>query len=351
MTPAPSPPPVQGMGARRSLGRSGVEVTCCGLGSAPLGGLLGVVSEDAALATIDAAWDAGVRFFDTAPLYGHGTAERRLGRALNGRPRDDFVLATKVGRLLRRGAPPDPTQQHAGQPFYRGLSDREINPVLDYSADGVRSSIEESLDRLGLDRVDIAHVHDPDDYYEQTRDETIPALCEMRDEGLIRAVGVGVNMAAMPARLVTETDLDCVLIAGRYTLLDQSAADELLPRCVERGVGVIIGGVYNSGILANPDADDATYDYVPAPAEIRERAQRLNEVCRRHDVPLKAAAVQFPLAHPGVSSILLGTRSVDELVENQQLIEQEIPVRLWADLVDEDLLPGTVPIPKPAGTT
>lgn len=343
-------PSEQGFGARRPLGRTGLEVTCYGLGSAPLGGLLGAVEEEAALATVEAAWEAGIRFFDTAPLYGHGNAEHRLGRVLAGQPRDEFVLATKVGRLLRRGAPPDPTQQHEGQPFYRGVPDPDVNPVRDYSAAGVRRSIEESLGRLGLDRVDIAHVHDPEDYYAQARDEAIPALCELRDQGQIRAVGVGMNIASVPARLVQETDLDCVLIAGRYTLLDQSALAELLPRCLDRGVGVIVGGVYNSGVLANPEADDATYDYVPVSAEVRERARQLRDLCRRYGVPLKAAAVQFPLAHPAVSNVLLGARSVDELAENRRLAETEIPHELWAELVERGLLPDAAPLPRHGGT-
>lgn len=321
-----------GLGGNRALGRSGVEVTRFGLGCAPIGGLLEAVADDQAMATIDAAWNAGVRLFDTAPLYGHGTAERRLGRALRNRDRDDYVLATKVGRLLRTGAPPDPSQQHDGRPFYRDLPDPDVNPVQDYSADGVRRSIEESLERLGLDRIDIAHIHDPDDYYEQVRDETVPALCALRDEGVIRAVGLGMNQAGLPARLVAETDLDCVLIAGRYTLLDQSAADELLPRCLDRGVGVIVGGVYSSGILADPDAENATYDYVPAPVEIRERVRHLSESCRRHGVPLAAAAVQFPAHHPAVSCVLLGARSAGEVVDNERLVAQELPARLWPEL-------------------
>lgn len=321
-----------GLGDYRPLGRSGLEVTRYGLGCAPLGGLLEAVADDQAMATIDAAWNAGIRLFDTAPLYGHGTAERRLGRALRNRSRDDYVLATKVGRLLRKGAPPDPTQQHDGRSLYRGLPDPDVNPVQDYSADGVRRSIEESLDRLGLDRIDIAHIHDPDDYYEQVRDETVPALCALRDEGVIQAVGLGMNRAGLPARLVAETDLDCVLIAGRYTLLDQSAADELLPRCLDRGVGVIVGGVYSSGILADPEAENATYDYVPASVEIRERARQLAGICHRHGVPLAAAAVQFPERHPAVSSILFGARSAGEVVDNERHVAQELPPRLWSEL-------------------
>jgi D-threo-aldose 1-dehydrogenase len=280
-----------------------------GLGTAPLGGLYRPVADEDADAVVDRAYELGLRFFDTAPLYGHGLAEERLGRALSDKPRSEVVVSTKVGRLLR------PT------------------PVFDFSYDGVLRSFEESLQRLGLDRVDILLVHDPDDHGEEALTGAYPALDRLRSEGAVRAIGVGMNQSELLARFAHEADFDCFLLAGRYTVLDQSGADELLPLCVERGIDVIAGGVYNSGILADPEHEQ-TYDYLPAPAEIVERALRLRAVCDRHGVPLKAAALQFPFRHPAVVSVLTGCRSVGELDENVRMIDVEIPAALWDELLD-----------------
>jgi D-threo-aldose 1-dehydrogenase len=312
-------------GERRRLGRTGVEVSVLGLGTAPLGGLYDEVSEDAAVATVQAALDLGIRYFDTAPLYGHGLSEQRLGLGLanHGTTGGDVVVSTKVGRLLRADVPADPDDIFRGTP--------PVNPAFDFSADGVARSLEESLERLGRDSVDIVLVHDPDDFGDQVVRETLPALARWRDEGVVRAIGAGMNQGAMLTRFVDEADVDCVLLAGRYTLLDQSALDDLLPRCVERGVAVIAGGVFNSGLLANPEPG-APYDYVAAPDDLVLRARRMARVCAEHGVPLKAAALQFPLRHPAVACVLTGTRSHAELAENAALMRRPIPAELWGAL-------------------
>ena len=330
---------------QRQLGASGLSVTTLGLGTAAIGGMFEAVDDDSAHAVIGRAWDLGVRLYDSAPLYGHGESERRLGHVLDARARDDYVLATKVGRLLRAGAPPDPSQVAPdGSYNWRGVPD--LNAVFDFSRDGTLRSIEESLERLGLDRVDIVHVHDPDDHYEAALAGACVALAELRSQGVIGAVGVGMNQAPMLARFVREADLDCILLAGRYTLLDHSALDELLPVCLERGIAVIVGGIYNSGILTGPGAG-ARFDYAPAGAEWLERARRLAEVCARHETPLMAAAAQFPLAHPAVEVVLSGARSVEELEQTERMLRFDIPQALWQELLAERLLPAGAPLPAP----
>lgn len=321
---------------RRPLGRTGLTVSAMGLGTAPLAGLYDEVDERDAVATVRHAVDLGVRLLDTAPLYGHGLAESRLGLGLQGVARDDVVVCTKVGRLLRADAAPEPGQVFRGVP--------PVNPVFDFSADGVARSLEESLERLGLDRVDVVHVHDPDDFGEQAVRETFPALVRWRDEGVVGAIGAGMNQSELLARFVQEVDLDCLLLAGRYTLLDQSGLDELLPLCEHRGVAVIAGGVFNSGLLADPKPG-APYDYAPAPEDLVARARRLGEVCASHGASLKAAALQFPLAHPAVPCVLTGTRSVAELDENARLLAEPVPAGVWADLRAEGLLRPDAPVP------
>jgi D-threo-aldose 1-dehydrogenase len=281
------------------------------------------VSDDEGLRVVEAAWEAGIRFFDTAPLYGHGLAEKRLGEVLRTKPRDAYVLATKVGRLLRADAPPDPTQSYRGVP--------PLNPVFDFSYDGVMRSVQESLGRLGLDRVDILHIHDPDDHFEEALSGAYRALDQLRSEGSIMAVGAGMNQAEMPVRFAQTADFDCFLLAGRYTLLDRAGGRELLPLCVKRNIAVIAGGVFNSGILANP-RPGATFDYRAAPADLVRRASHLNEVCERHGVPLKAAAIQFPLRHPAVPTVLTGCRSVAEVEENVRMFQTPVPEELWREL-------------------
>jgi len=285
--------------------------------------LFEAVADDEALRVVEAAWQSGIRFFDTAPLYGQGLAEKRLGEVLRSKPRDEFILATKVGRLLRADAPPDPTQSYKGAP--------PLNPVFDFSYDGVMRSVEESLERLGLDHVDVLHIHDPDDHYEEALSGAYRALDQLRAEGTIKAVGAGMNQAEMLARFARAADFDCFLLAGRYTVLDRTGARELLPLCVERNIAIVAGGVFNSGILANPKPG-ATFDYRTAPEAMVRRAAQLNEICQGHGVPLKAAAIQFPLRHPAVPTVLTGCRSVAEVEENVRMFQTPVPEDLWREL-------------------
>jgi D-threo-aldose 1-dehydrogenase len=331
---------------RVPLGRTKLAVTRLGLGTAPLGGLLQAVGDREARATVASAYDLGLRLFDTAPLYGTGLSERRVGSVLQDLPRQTFVLSTKVGRLLRSDAPEDSTQYFQGQPLWKETS--EVHVRFDYSYEGVVRSIEESLERLGLASIDVALIHDPDEHYAEALEGALPALAQLRREGRLGAVGVGMNQAEMLVRFAREGDFDCFLLAGRYTLLDQLGLDELLPLCLEKGIAVIAGGVYNSGILANPQPG-ATYDYVPAPPDVVERAQRLAAVCRRFAVPLKAAAIQFPLGHPAVASVVIGARSVAELDENLAMFNHPIPHQLWEEMRREGLLPPEAPAPLSDG--
>ncbi len=307
----------------RPLSPRGPAVTALGLGCAPLGHLFTRVGEEDALATVEAAYAAGWRYFDTAPLYGHGLSEARLGLALKGRPRDEYVVSTKVGRLLRSaGGAPSPT-------IFEGVG--PLQPVFDFSRRGVLESLEESLGRLGLDRIDVLLVHDPDEHEAEALTSAFPALLEMRDQGVVRAVGCGMNQTEMLERFVEKVDLDCVLLAGRYTLLDRSAADRLLPLCQERGVGVILGGVFNSGILADPESSPR-YDYSAAPPAVLERARTLSRLCKRHGVDLPTAALGLAMRHPAVTTVLVGARSALEVETDAALANSEIPDELWAEL-------------------
>ena len=316
----------------------GLRVSRLALGTAPLGNLFTPVAEEDADATVRSALDAGLSYLDTAPHYGLGLAERRLGRLLAGRPRDAFVVSTKVGRLVRP-LPPGETADPEGY-----TDTPPAKRVWDFSGDGVRRSLEESLERLGLDRVDIALVHDPDDHEREAREQAFPALAELRDQGLVRAIGAGMNQAGMLTRFVRDLDLDVVLVAGRYSLLDQRALEELLPTCAARGTAVVIGGVFNSGLLADP-RPGATFDYAPAAPELVDRALRLAEVCARHDTPLRAAALAFPFGHPAVASVLVGARTAAEVEDAVACFRRPVPEALWADLVAAGLLPGHVPTP------
>jgi D-threo-aldose 1-dehydrogenase len=321
---------------RVQLGRTALSVTRFGLGTAPLAGLFEEVDEGQALRVIERAWEAGIRFFDTAPLYGHGLAELRLGRVLRERPRAEFTLATKVGRLLRADVPPEPGQVFRGVP--------PVNPLFDFSYDGVMRSVEESLERLGLSRIDVLHIHDPDNHFDEALSGAYRALTQLRTDGVIGAVGAGMNQSEMLTRFAREGEFDCFLLAGRYTLLEQGALDELLPVCLEQGIAIIAGGVYNSGILADPKPG-AHYNYKAAPAHLLERAQRIRAVCERHGVSLKAAAVQFPLGHPAVASVVIGCRSLAQLDESLEMFEVDIPPALWQELKTEGLLRDDVPTP------
>ncbi|MEW9532705.1 aldo/keto reductase [Microbispora sp. NPDC049125] len=295
-----------------------------GLGTAPLGNLFTAVSDEDAAATVEAAWETGVRLFDTAPHYGLGLSERRLGAALRDRPREEFVLSTKVGRLLVPSSEGGRDDDGFDVPA-------DYRRVWDFSRDGVRRSLEESLGRLGLGSVDIAYIHDPDQHWKQAVSEAYPALAELRDQGVVKAIGVGINQWQMAADFVRETDIDLVMLAGRYTLLDRSGETELLPLCQERGVSVLAAGVFNSGLLATHDPH-GTFNYAPAPPEVLERARELARICERHGVTLPQAALAFPLRHPAVAAVVIGARSAGEVRRNMELAASPVPEALWADL-------------------
>ena len=304
--------------------RTGLEVSRLALGTAAFGGLFTSVSDQQCFDTLHAAVDAGINFIDTAPHYGKGRSEMRIGQALRAGDREKVVISTKIGRLLV------PSTTDVDDFFLD--ADNSVERKFDFTAAGVRASFESSLERLGIDHIDILFIHDPDDHADDAVLRAYPELAKMRSEGLIKAIGIGMNQSAVPARLVRETDIDMVLIAGRYSLLDQSAADELLPLALERGVDVIAAGVFNSGILANP-VKGATYDYMPASDELIARAVRIREVLDGHQVSLTGAAMQFPLQHPAVKSVLVGCRSVDEVAKNIEEFDRAIPNKVWEDLV------------------
>jgi D-threo-aldose 1-dehydrogenase len=326
------------------FGRGGLAVTPTGFGSASLGGLFSPMSEEEAQSTLQAAWDAGIRYFDTAPHYGVGLSEERLGRFLASKPRDRYVLSTKVGRLLEPYAGPAAHVQ--GAEGFFGTPGRVR--VRDYSADGVLRSLEESLSRLGLDRVDMLLIHDPDDHERQALDEAYPALERLRGAGAVASIGVGMNQVRVPARFVRETDIDAVLVAGRYTLLDAVAGRELLPLCAERGVDVVAAGVFNSGLLAAPAAD-APYDYGPAPGALARRARAIAQVCERHGVPPAGAAIAFARSHRAVRTVLLGMRGAEEVAHNTAAAAGAVPDALWRDLEAEGLLPEMPGVPGAPG--
>lgn len=320
-----------------ALGRGGLRVGRYEFGGAPLGGLFERVDDDQSAACLAQAWAAGMRYFDTAPHYGAGLSERRIGSFLATKERAEWVLSTKVGRLLEpvgEGAAPD--DDFVGEP----ASTR----VFDFSRDGIRRSLDASLQRLGVDRIDIVYLHDPDDHWEQAIDEGWPALAQWRADGVVTSIGAGMKQAAMLTRFVRETDIDVVLLAGQYTLLDQEGIIELLPACTERSTSVVLGGVFNSGVLANVSAS-STFNYGPATAQIVDRARRLAEVCARFDVPLAAAALQFPLAHPAITTVVIGARSAAEVTQNARLAALSLPAEMWSALRAEGLLPEHVPTP------
>jgi D-threo-aldose 1-dehydrogenase len=331
---------------RRILGRDNLILTGLGLGGAPLGNLYQAVEESEADRVVDAAWEGGIRYFDTAPLYGGGLSERRMGRALARRPRDEFVLSTKVGWLIEPG---DGVLQDGP---YVGLESGQRQ--CDYSYDGTLRSLEASLLRLGLNYVDIVYIHDLDTAghgealdarYTEAMDGAYRALARLRDDGVVGAIGLGVNEWQVCARLLDDADPDCFLLAGRYSLLDQSALVSFLPACAKRGVGVVIGGAFNSGILASGAVPGARYNYLPASSEIMARTARLDAVCLRHGVPLAAAALQFPSFHPAVVSVIPGARTAAEMAVNLDLFSSAIPSALWEELRDEGLLPTEAPVP------
>lgn len=312
----------------------GLVLTELGLGGAQLGNLYQAIDHGEAAAIVKAAWAAGIRHFDTAPHYGLGLSENRLGATLSTFPRDAYVLSTKVGRLLLPD--PDGGQRRDEQGFDVPASFRR---QWDFSRDGILRSLEESLNRLGLDRIDVVYAHDPDDHWEQACAEAFPTLIDLREQGVVRAVGAGMNQSRLLAELVQNFDIDVVMCAGRYTLLEQPAAEDLLPAAVKHGTGVVVAGVYNSGLLAHPRPSEAsTYNYAAAPPHIVTRAHRIADVCERHGVSLPEAAIAFPLLHPAVTSVVLGASSVTQLEESLDRYRRPVPAGLWAELADEGLL-------------
>ena len=310
-----------------ALGSTGVRVTRLGLGCASLGNLFRAMGDDRARATVDAAWDGGVRYFDTAPHYGLGLSEQRAGAALRGRPREQFTISTKVGRLLVPNDAPSGTDLAEGFDVPDTLTRR-----FDFTADGVRHSLEGSLQRLGLDRVDVVYVHDPDDFVDQAIEQAVPALARLRDEGVIGAVGVGMNAVAPLRRFVAESDVDVLMVAGRWTLLDRSAAD-LLDEATQHGVAVVAAAPFNSGLLARADpAEDATFDYRPVPAELLEATRELAVAARESGVTLPQAALHFPLRHPAVAAVVVGAASPEEIRANAAHLATPVPNDAWARL-------------------
>lgn len=329
------------------VGPYNLPVMRLGLGGAPLSGMVladgmyGGSAHDEAVRVIKRAYSLGIRYFDTAPLYGNGRSETRYRDGLAGISRDSFVLSTKVGRVLDPAPGGDPSRDNPDVL-------PELISVNSWTRSDVHRSIEESLERLGMDRIDIIYVHDPDQETfgeQQSNDEAFPALIELREQGTIKAIGCGMNIWEMPARFVKRFDLDIILLAGRYTLLDHSGLSEFLPLCVERNVKVAVGGPYNSGILARDLDGPVSFDYEPAPLELIEKARRLNEISDRHSIDLKAAALQFVLAHPAVATVIPGAQTVGELEQNVDMVEKHIPSGLWQDMRSEGLIPDEAPTP------
>ncbi|MDN3241912.1 aldo/keto reductase [Glycomyces tritici] len=319
----------------RTLGDTAVAVTAVGLGCAPLAGLFAPVDPMVAAATVDAAWDGGIRHFDTAPHYGAGLSEERLGSALAGRDRDAFTLSTKMGRVL---------VDHEGPWDIWGEPNGKA-AVFDFSYRGAHDAYLGSLERLGTPRVEIGLIHDPDDHRAEALAGTHKALTELKAAGRIGAVGIGMNSTEAAADLLAQADFDVALIAGRYTLLDQSALDRLYPLCTSRGVSVIAAGVFNSGILADPKPG-AHFNYAEADPRVLARVQAIASICERYDTPLRAAALQFPAAHPAVASILVGARTPAEVDEALAMYAHPIPGALWHDLKRAGLLTEEAPVPS-----
>lgn len=304
----------------------GLDVSILGMGCAQLGNLGSVMTDEEAEASVHAAWDAGIRYFDTAPHYGLGLSERRLGRALAAYPRDEYVLSTKAGRLLV----PSPETAHLRDMANLFDVPSDVRRVYDLSRDGVLRSLEASLDRLGVDRVDVVYMHDPDDHFDAARTTGAQTLSALRDEGVIGAYGAGMNQAGMLADLIEQTDADIVMCAGRLTLLEQAASLRMLRLARERGVAVVAAAVYNSGLLARDSVPDrVSYDYADAPQDVVERARELERICRAHGVTLPSAAVQYPLRMPQVVSAVVGMRGVQQVTEAVARATASIPESLW----------------------
>lgn len=333
---------------RRRVGLTNLSLPSFGFGSAHLGGMYHRVTEEQARATLQAAWTGGIRYYDSAPFYGRGLSEHRIGSFLLDQPRDEFAVTTKVGRVLHRPADPKTFDR---APWGGGLN---FEIEFNYSYDGFMRAYEQSLQRLALDTVDALLIHDiepaahGDQFAGRLKDLTetgVKALEELKRTGDIKAIGMGINVAATLDSLATLVDLDFVLVAMPYTLLDQDVLHTGLKRCIEQDIGVIIGAPFASGILATGPGPTARYQYGIAPAEIQEKVRRIEAVCRAHGVSLQAAALQFPLGHPAVVSIIPGAAKPDEVRQNITSIQEPIPSSLWQDLKTEGLIDAAAPIP------
>ena len=337
---------------RESIGKNGLEVTRMGFGGAPLGNLFTTITEKDVTDCLDAAYNAGIRYFDTAPLYGFGLSETRYGANLPAR-RDEIILSTKVGySLIPRNSNDPPDSFFVDTP--------PLKSEFDYSADAVKRSIDQSLSRLKTDRIDIVFIHDPDEgislqdkfdpyeisHFKEAMDETYPVLDNLRSQGVIKAVGVGMNQWQMLADFARTGDFDCFLLAGRYTLLEQQSLHGLLAVCLEKNIRIVIGGPYNSGILVTGAVENAYYNYAPAPPDILKQVSDIQTVCNRHGVKLPAAALQFPLAHPAIACIIPGGRTRTEVEANAALLEEKIPKNFWEELRNTGLIHSEAPLPS-----
>ncbi|MDA5559048.1 aldo/keto reductase [Shimia sp. MMG029] len=333
--------------SKNKFGRVDLEVTAFGFGTAPVGNIFREIDEQTSSAMYEHAWDAGVRYYDTAPMYGHGLSELRTGQNLRWKNRDELVLSSKVGRLLK----PAKRSEINFEPWTNAAP---FTMEFDYSYDGVMRSFEDSLQRLALERMDICFIHDIDvftrgseqpEVFKQAMDGAYKALQSLRDQGVVKAIGVGVNEWEVCHAALEQRDFDCFLLAGRYTLLEQEALDKFLPLCEARGAAVVVGGGFNSGILATGAKEGAKYNYAPAPADIMQKVAKIEEVCAEYNVPLAAAALQFVVAHPAVPSFMAGTRTVQQLEQNLAWFSHEIPAQFWADLKAKGLLREDAPTP------
>lgn len=322
------------------ISSTGLHITRLGWGGAGIGGLYRESSDDEALAIIQTVLRYGLNYMDTAPMYGHGLGEERLGKALDGIPREDVIISTKVSELVVHA----PDEQD--QPFFRGTGTRSM--VQDFSRDGTLKSVQESLERLRLEKVDILYIHDSyEQHYRQAIEETFPALYELKSNNLVKAIGVGMDDCEILTRFAREGEFDCFLLWGTYSLLNQTALNELLPLCEEKGISVILGAPYESGILASDlSRNDAKFRYYDAPPEVIDRARRIETICTRHGVPLKAAALQFVFGHPSVIATIPGTRSPERFKENFAMMSWQIPSDLWGDLKQEGLISTDAPVPQ-----